>query len=67
MLSIEPGGSNSGDEELRSIGVSTSVGHRELTRLGVLQRKVLVCGPSYKMKRPMIAVDMNDAPLNFSP
>ena len=39
---IEPRGGDSGDEELRAVGVLASVGHRELTGTGVLDPEVLV-------------------------
>jgi hypothetical protein len=35
-------GRTSGDEELGSVGVLSGVGHREETRLGVLQLEVLI-------------------------
>ena len=35
-------GRTSGDEELGSVGVLPGVGHREETRLGVLQLEVLI-------------------------
>ena len=47
MLSIEPAGNDSGDEELRAVGVLASVGHGEEARLGVLQLEVLVCEARY--------------------
>jgi len=39
---VQPGGHHGGDEELRAIGVGSSVGHREQTRSIVLQFKVLI-------------------------
>jgi hypothetical protein len=42
VLSVQPAGDNSGDEELRAVGVGAGVGHGEKTRLGVLQLEVLV-------------------------
>ena len=39
---VEPGGRDSGDEELRAVGVPASVGHGQQSRLGVLQLEVLV-------------------------
>jgi hypothetical protein len=42
VFTIEPIGYYGGDEELRSIGVLPSIGHRKETGLGVLARKVLV-------------------------
>jgi hypothetical protein len=42
VLAIQPRGEDSGDEELRSVGVRTSVGHGEKTNLGVLQLEVFV-------------------------
>mmetsp|Transcript_32839 Transcript_32839/g.82836 ORF Transcript_32839/g.82836 Transcript_32839/m.82836 type:complete len:228 (-) Transcript_32839:2-685(-) len=42
VLAIEPGGSHSGDEELRAVGVLAGVGHGEKARLGVLELEVLV-------------------------
>ena len=32
----------SGDEELRAVGVSSSIGHRQLTWLGVFELEVLI-------------------------
>ena len=42
MLPVQPGGLHSGDEELRAVGVLTSVGHRQPARAFVLQSEVLV-------------------------
>lgn len=42
MLAIEPVRHNCGDEELRTVGVRSRIGHREQPRLGVLQFEVLV-------------------------
>lgn len=42
MLSVEPASHNRGDEELRSVGVGSSIGHREQSGLGVLELEVLV-------------------------
>jgi len=42
VLAIEPGGDDSCDEELGSIGIGPSVGHGEETGLGVLDLEVLV-------------------------
>ena len=42
MLSIQPISFDSGNEELRSIGVRTGIGHRQDTRAGVLEVKVLI-------------------------
>jgi hypothetical protein len=42
VLSIEPRARNGGDEELGSVGVGSSIGHREQSRLGVLVDKVLI-------------------------
>lgn len=42
MASIEPGGLDSGDEELTSIGSWTGIGHGQKTFLGVLELEVLV-------------------------
>lgn len=42
VLAIEPRAGNSGDEELGTVGVRTSVGHGKKTRLGVTVGKVLV-------------------------
>merc|ERR1712137_101621 len=42
MLAVQPRSLHSGDEELRSVGVGSSVGHREKVFLSVLQSKVLV-------------------------
>lgn len=49
MLSVQPGGDNSGNEELRTVGVGTSIGHRQQTGLVVLQDEVLI--------RELVAVD----------
>lgn len=42
MLAIQPGSNDSGDEELRSVGVRTSVGHGQEERLRVSQLEVLI-------------------------
>lgn len=42
MAAVQPGSVNSGDEELRAVGVGTSVGHGEETRAGVLLGEVLI-------------------------
>jgi len=42
VLAIEPRGDDGGDEELGSVGVRSSVGHREKSGLGVLELEVLV-------------------------
>lgn len=42
MSAIEPRGDDGGDEELRAVGVLSSVGHGKETGLGVLQLEVLV-------------------------
>ncbi len=42
MLAVQPGGLGSADEELRAVGVGTSVGHGEDTFASVLQVEVLV-------------------------
>lgn len=42
VLVIKPSGLDSGDEELRSVGVGTSVGHRHDAGSGVLQGEVLI-------------------------
>jgi hypothetical protein len=42
MGTVQPRGNDSGDEELRSVGVLAGVGHGEQTRLSVLQLEVLV-------------------------
>ena len=42
VLAVQPASHHSGDEELRAVGVRTSVGHREQTRLVVLELEVLV-------------------------
>ncbi|KAH3685099.1 hypothetical protein WICPIJ_003919 [Wickerhamomyces pijperi] len=42
VSTIQPGGDDSGDEELRTVGVSTSIGHRQDTRLDVLQLEVFI-------------------------
>ena len=42
VLAIQPRGLGGADEELRAVGVGTSVGHGQDTRSFVLQRKVLV-------------------------
>lgn len=43
VSAIEPVGHDSGDEELGAVGVLSGVGHRQDTRLSVLQLEVLVC------------------------
>lgn len=42
MLAVQPGGDGGGDEELRAIGVGTSVGHGEKAGLGVLDEEGLI-------------------------
>ena len=42
MLAIEPGGQDSGDEELGTVGVGTSVSHGEKTDLVVVLLEVLI-------------------------
>ena len=42
MSTIEPGGHNGGDEELRAVGVLSGVSHGKDTGLGVLELEVLV-------------------------
>lgn len=42
MTVVQPACLDSGDEELRSIGVGTSVGHRQAAGFGVLEREVLI-------------------------
>lgn len=43
MFVVEVGGWHSGDEELRSVGVGTGIGHRQEERLVVLPGERLVC------------------------
>lgn len=43
MLSIEPRGLDSGNEELRSVRAGPSVGHGEVVGCLVLEGKVLGC------------------------
>jgi len=42
VLAVEPWRGDGGDEELRSVGVLAGVGHRQLSRLRVLEFEVLV-------------------------
>ena len=42
VLAVQPGGGIEAEEELRSVGVGASVGHREDTGSGVLFLEVLV-------------------------
>ena len=42
MLTIKPAGWDSGDEELRAIGVLSGIGHREESRFGMFYLEVLV-------------------------
>jgi len=42
VLAIEPASDNSGDKELRAIGVRTSIGHGQKSWLGVLFLEVLI-------------------------
>jgi len=42
VAAVEPRGDDGGDEELRAVGVGTSVGHGEQARLVVLQLEVLI-------------------------
>lgn len=44
VSTIEPRGYNGGNEELRAVGVLSSVSHGQKTGLGVLELEVLVCG-----------------------
>ena len=43
VLAVEPGGLLGGDEELRTVGVLSSVGHRQPSGAEMLQLEVLVC------------------------
>jgi hypothetical protein len=43
VLAIQPSSLNGGNEELRSIGVLTSIGHRQETRTSVTKLEVLIC------------------------
>lgn len=43
VLSVEPGGDDGGNEELRAVGVRASVGHGEEVRPVVLELEVLIC------------------------
>jgi hypothetical protein len=49
VLAVQPGGDNSGDEELGSVGVGSSVGRGQESGLGVLELEVLV--------RELVSVD----------
>jgi len=49
VLAIQPGGNDGGDEELRAVGVGTSIGHGQHAGLGVSFLKVLI--------RKLLAVD----------
>jgi len=42
VLSIQPGGLDGGDEELRSVGILTSIGHGQKTRASVAKLEVLI-------------------------
>lgn len=42
VLAVEPRGNDSGDEELRAVGVGTGVGHGEEERSVVTELEVLV-------------------------
>jgi hypothetical protein len=42
VSTIEPRGNDSGDEKLRAVGVLSSIGHGEKTRLRVLELEVLI-------------------------
>jgi len=42
VLSVQPAGNDSGDEELRAVCVGAGVGHGEQAGLGVLELEVLV-------------------------
>ena len=42
VVAVQPGAGNGRDEELRTVGVGTAVGHRQKTGSGVLQGEVLV-------------------------
>ena len=41
-LTVQPRGGDGGDEELGALSVGASVGHTEVSRLGVLDLEVLV-------------------------
>jgi hypothetical protein len=41
-LTVQPGSRDSGDEELRALGVGASVRHGQISRRGVLNLEVLV-------------------------
>jgi len=43
VLRVQPGSHDGGDEELRSIGIGTGVGHGKKKRFAVLEVKVLIC------------------------
>lgn len=70
MLAIKPRGRDSGQEELRAVGVRTSVGHGQQTRLSVSQGEVLVCSQQSAQTRhgrgglltlELVAIDGNTA------
>ena len=42
VLAVEPARDNSGDKELRAIGIAASVSHAEQALLGMLQLEVLI-------------------------
>lgn len=43
VFSVEPGGGDSGDEELGAIGVGSCVGHGEQEGFAVFKFEVLIC------------------------
>jgi len=43
MSPVQPGSYNGGDEELRSVGIFTSVSHGKEARLGVFELEIFIC------------------------
>ena len=68
VSAIEPVGHDSGDEELGAVGVLSGVGHRQDTRLRVLQLEVLVWSRTdeYRTENEKKKTREN-VPANFSP
>lgn len=67
MSTIEPRSDDGGDEELRAVGVLSSVSHGEDTRLGVLELEVLIYAIQSAPRQLWRRIYDSDVPANFSP